>query len=120
MPHYLDARVDTTSRTTSRAGNASCASSASCGPMKRRSRTLPSPSFLVGRATRTSSPRRSICTAAPETGLRILGLDSKRETIEIQELPAAIRRLAPGEAEDLLCIYKKRFGPVRQRGDDPQ
>jgi hypothetical protein len=52
-------------------------------------------------------------------GVRNLGLDSKRETIEIKDLPEAVQRLTPGEAEDFLCIYKKRFRPVRQRGYDP-
>jgi hypothetical protein len=39
-------------------------------------------------------------------GVRKLGLDARRETIEMDELPAPIRRLTPREAEDFLCIYK--------------
>ena len=35
-----------------------------------------------------------------------LGLDSRRETIEMDELPAPIRKLTPREAEDFLCVYK--------------
>jgi hypothetical protein len=53
-------------------------------------------------------------------GVCNLGLDSKRETIGTHDLPAPIQKLTPGEAEDFLCIYKKRFRPVRQRGEGPQ
>lgn len=39
-------------------------------------------------------------------GARALGLDARREAIEVRELPAALRGLSARELEDLLCIYK--------------
>jgi hypothetical protein len=47
-------------------------------------------------------------------GIRKLGLDSRRETIEMDELPAPIRKLRPREAEDFLCVYKDDFGTLRE------
>lgn len=53
--------------------------------------------------------------------IRNLGLDSKREPIEIQDRAAAIQRPTPGgEAEDFLSIYKERLEAIRRRGSDPQ
>ena len=43
-----------------------------------------------------------------------LRFDGRRETIELDDLPAPIRKLKPREAEDFLCIYKKRL-PSRWR-----
>jgi hypothetical protein len=44
-------------------------------------------------------------------GLRKLGLDPRRDTIELDELPAPIRMLTPREAEDFLCVYKAWLSP---------
>ena len=48
-------------------------------------------------------------------GIRKLGLDVSRETIEMDELPAPIRKLKPREAEDFLCVYKDDLSRPPQR-----
>jgi hypothetical protein len=47
-------------------------------------------------------------------GIRKLGLDVRRETIELDELPEPIRKLTPREAEDFLCVYKDSLSPRRE------
>jgi hypothetical protein len=39
-------------------------------------------------------------------GAKALGLDWRREAIEMHELPRPLQRLTAREAEDVLCIYK--------------
>jgi hypothetical protein len=43
-------------------------------------------------------------------GARRLGLNFKGRALGPHELPAALRALKPYEVEDILCIYKGRFG----------
>lgn len=43
-------------------------------------------------------------------GARALGLGRGRDWIDLAELPEEFRRLSAAEAEDCLCIYKKRLG----------
>jgi hypothetical protein len=43
-------------------------------------------------------------------GALALGLGRGREWIDLAELPDEFGRLTPAEAEDCLCIYKKRLG----------
>lgn len=43
-------------------------------------------------------------------GARALGLGRGRDWIDLAELPPEFGRLTPAEAEDCLCIYKKRLG----------
>src|SRR4029077_18256891 len=44
-------------------------------------------------------------------GIRKLGLNPRRKTIEMDELPAPIRKPRPREAEDFLCVYKDSLKP---------
>jgi hypothetical protein len=55
-------------------------------------------------------PKKVYVHAGTRDGIRKLGLDSRRETIEMDELPAPIRKLRPREAEDFLCVYKDDLG----------
>jgi hypothetical protein len=48
-------------------------------------------------------------------GIRKLGFDASRETIEMDELPPPIRKLKPREAEDFLCVYKDDLSRPPQR-----
>jgi hypothetical protein len=52
-------------------------------------------------------PEKVYVHAGTRDGVRALGLDGRRPTIEMHELPEPIsRRLSGREAEDLLCRYK--------------
>jgi hypothetical protein len=51
-------------------------------------------------------PEKVYVHRGTRVGIRNLGLDARRDTIEMNELPIAVRRLSPREAEDFLCIYK--------------
>lgn len=51
-------------------------------------------------------PREVYLHAGTRRGARALGLDHRSESVSLNELPAALRRLRPHEIEDLLCIYK--------------
>jgi hypothetical protein len=52
-------------------------------------------------------PEKVYVHAGTRDGVRALGLDGRRPTIEMRELPEPIsRRLSGREAEDLLCRYK--------------
>jgi hypothetical protein len=42
-------------------------------------------------------------------GARALGLNARVQYLTSSQLPAEIRKLAPLEAEDFLCIYKTHF-----------
>lgn len=54
-------------------------------------------------------PSRVYVHAGTRDGARALGFDGHRQYIEMDELPASSRRLRAREAEDMLCIYKKRL-----------
>jgi hypothetical protein len=53
-------------------------------------------------------PQRVYVHAGTRHGIRKLALDVDvhLETIEVDDLPAPIRKLMPREAEDFLCVYK--------------
>lgn len=42
-------------------------------------------------------------------GARKLGLNTKRRSIPLEELPIEFHKLTASEAEDILCIYKDKF-----------
>jgi hypothetical protein len=52
------------------------------------------------------APTRVYLHSGTRVGARALGLGQGRRTLEVSELPAAFRRLAPREIEDALCIFK--------------
>lgn len=54
-------------------------------------------------------PHRVFVHAGTTKGLRALGLDYRRESIVLSELPEPFHRLQPHEAEDCLCIYKSEL-----------
>lgn len=54
-------------------------------------------------------PKRVYSHAGTRDGARALGFDRNRHTIAMAELPRPIQQLSAREAEDLLCIYKKRL-----------
>jgi hypothetical protein len=53
-------------------------------------------------------------------GARALGLNASAPFVKLQELPAPIRVLPPHEAEDFLCIYKRRFRNVKAKPPHPR
>jgi hypothetical protein len=55
-------------------------------------------------------PTRVDIHAGTRDGARALGFDHRCLRIELDELPAPIRRLSAREAEDLLCISKSWLG----------
>jgi hypothetical protein len=52
------------------------------------------------------APTRVYLHSGTRQGARALGLGQRRRTLDLSELPAAFRRLAPREIEDALCIFK--------------
>lgn len=42
-------------------------------------------------------------------GVKALGLDVKRDSIDLRELPVPLQRLRPIHTENLLCIYKDQL-----------
>jgi hypothetical protein len=48
-------------------------------------------------------------------GAVALGLDGRRKTIRVDELPLELRSLRPRELEDLLCIYKSELKRLPRR-----
>jgi hypothetical protein len=58
------------------------------------------------------SPARVYLHAGVRKGAKALGLKTKgRRTLEISELPKALRGLPGDDIENFLCIYKARFTP---------
>lgn len=58
-------------------------------------------------------PERVYLHAGTREGAKALGLNVKgRASIEMRELPRALRVLKPWEAEDVLCILKDDFGAL--------
>jgi hypothetical protein len=55
-------------------------------------------------------PTRVYLHAGTRNGAQALGFDPRRQTIEMDELPAPMQQLTAREAEDLLCIYKDWIG----------
>lgn len=58
-------------------------------------------------------PDRVYLHAGAREGAKRLGLDGRRETVEIDELPAAFKRLEPYEIEDCLCIYRDDLARIQ-------
>ena len=56
--------------------------------------------------------------AGPRVGARYLGINGKRGTIDLAELPSAFKVLTPQETEDLLCIYKESIRAIIARQED--
>jgi len=54
-------------------------------------------------------PERVYLHRGTRDGALALGLGRGREWIDLAELPEEFGRLTPAEAEDCLCIYKKRL-----------
>jgi hypothetical protein len=48
-------------------------------------------------------------------GAKALGLGYGRDSLRLDELPKALRRLSAAELEDFLCIYKDELGRHRER-----
>ncbi len=62
-------------------------------------------------AYRSLEPTKVYLHAGTRKGARKLGLPASVAYLEVSQLPAEFRRLKPREIEDVLCIYKHRFGP---------
>jgi hypothetical protein len=54
-------------------------------------------------------PKKVYLHSGTRVGARRLGLDWRKDTLEMSELPTALQALTPSEAEDFLCIYKDHF-----------
>jgi hypothetical protein len=55
------------------------------------------------------SPERVYLHCGTREGARALGLNSKRDSLALSELPKELQRLSAEEAEDFLCMYKGHF-----------
>jgi hypothetical protein len=60
-------------------------------------------------------PNRIYLHAGTRAGARAIGLGDGVETLEIDELPPAFRRLSASEIEDCLCIYKDELAQIARR-----
>jgi hypothetical protein len=65
-------------------------------------------------AYRNLEPNVVFMHSGTRVGARRLRLNASCEFLTIEDLPPAFRALRPREIEDILCIYKDRFG--RKRG----
>ena len=54
-------------------------------------------------------PKRVYLHRGTRVGARALHLDYRQPTLEVSELPMALRELPPHEIEDLLCIYESEL-----------
>ena len=54
-------------------------------------------------------PMRVYLHAGTRTGARALGLEYRKDALEMSEIPAVLRNRKPHEIEDILCIYKDWF-----------
>ncbi|WP_194915339.1 hypothetical protein [Catenulispora rubra] len=52
-------------------------------------------------------------------GAKELDFNGSQQTVRVDELPAGLRILTPGEIEDVLCIYKDAMASIRV-GLDPE
>lgn len=57
-------------------------------------------------------PERVYLHAGTREGARALGLPYREQAIELWQLPTELRRLAPHEIEDFLCIFKSRLTKI--------
>jgi hypothetical protein len=46
-------------------------------------------------------------------GARRLGLDWRKKSLEMSELPTELRAMTPAEVEDFLCVCRDEFAGVR-------
>lgn len=60
-------------------------------------------------------PERVYLHAGTREGARALGLDHRRKSLDVVELPAAFRRLRARDIENCLCIYKAALEAMRTR-----
>ena len=58
-------------------------------------------------------PDKVYLHAGVRVGARAIGLGQGRDVLEVDELPVPFRRLAAGEIEDCLCIYKNELKRIR-------
>lgn len=58
-------------------------------------------------------PREVYLHAGTRRGARALGLHHRAESVSLNQLPAALRRLRPHEVEDVLCIYEEWLATVK-------
>ena len=68
--------------------------------------------FRIG-AYRGLFPTRVYLHAGTRKGARALGLDYRKDALEMSEIPAALRTRKPYEIEDILCIYKTGLQVLR-------
>ena len=61
--------------------------------------------FRIG-AYRRLFPLCVYLHAGTRTGARALGLDYRKNALEMSEIPAALLKRKPHEVEDILCMYK--------------
>jgi hypothetical protein len=52
-------------------------------------------------------------------GAKALGLDTRRESIPMDEFPKELRRLNPEQLEDALCIYRNDIERIMSRSRKP-
>lgn len=64
-------------------------------------------------AHRGFEPDRVYLHAGVTDGARALGLDCRRESVDLGDLPLPFRRLKAREIEDCLCIYKRELAALR-------
>jgi hypothetical protein len=55
-------------------------------------------------------PEKVYLHAGTRIGVRNLRLEARSTALSMASLPRALRRLKPHEVEDVLCIFKDRFG----------
>ena len=66
------------------------------------------------------APEKVYLHTGTRKGARALGLEASSDHLEPDHLPLPLRRLAPDETEDFLCIFKDAFrGRLRLRGCIP-
>lgn len=59
------------------------------------------------------SPEQIYLHRGTRIGARNLGLPYQKEALSPSEVPSAFRELEPFEIEDVLCIFKDKFGPSK-------
>jgi hypothetical protein len=55
------------------------------------------------------APREVFLHAGVRAGARALRLNDRGETLRQSDLPRALRRVTPAQAEDILCIYERHL-----------
>lgn len=78
------------------------------------------PLYTYDAATRLGAylqqyPERVYLHAGTRDGAKALGLSGGRESLTVDELPTPLRRLAPYQIEDFLCIFKKELKDLQSR-----